>query len=113
MTVETHDIIVDEEVLIYGLRYCLGRHTYATAIMAETIENNIPKLSTKCLFVMARDIVEFLEGVEQSKIANEINAIDNRTWANLAKAIIPKLPKYFTEAHPQAGFVVKFFLNKN
>ena len=38
----------------------------------ETIENNIPKLSTKCLFVMARDIVEFLEGVEQSKIANEI-----------------------------------------
>jgi hypothetical protein len=112
MTVEERDIIVDEEVLIYGLRYCLGRHTYATAIMAETTESNLSKLSTKCLFVMARDIVEFLEGVEQSKIKSEIDAIDNRTWANLAKTIIPKLPKYFTEANPQAGFVVKFFLNR-
>ena len=103
-------INVEEEMLIYSLRYGLGRHTYCTAIICENIISNLDKLSLKTLYVIARDITEFLTRAIDSQVDSEINNIDNRAWSNLLKVISEKLPEYFFTDYPQVLSIINRFI---
>ena len=43
-------------ILVCALRYALGRRTYITSIVADTIIHQIPNIGTKDLKVMLNDI---------------------------------------------------------
>ena len=40
-------LVLDEEILIYAFRYCLGRRTYAVSQCVENILKNWDKLSPR------------------------------------------------------------------
>lgn len=45
-------------VLICAVRYCIGRQTYMPALVIDFIRPLLPKLDSKTLTVMERDIIE-------------------------------------------------------
>lgn len=102
-------IEVEEEVLVYGLRYCLGRHTYAVSVMCWAIHDNLDKLSIRALFVIGRDILEFLDRVRVSDIRKDIEEVDNISWARLLSSVVSLLPDQFREMYPYWKDVVDYF----
>ena len=45
-------------VLICAVRYCIGRQTYMPGLVMDFIRPLLPKLDSKTLFVMERDIAK-------------------------------------------------------
>lgn len=49
---------VDRDMLIFGMRYALGRQTFAPSTAVENIKRNIDKLDNNTIDIMIRDIEE-------------------------------------------------------
>lgn len=103
------NIEVEEDVLVYGLRYCLGKHTYVVSVMCWAIHDNLDKLSIRALFTVGRDILEFLDRVRLSGISKDIEEVDNISWARLLSSVVSLLPDQFREMYPQWKDVVDYF----
>lgn len=47
---------IDKDMLIFGMRYALGRQTFAPTIVIENIKHNIDKIDNNIIDIMIRDI---------------------------------------------------------
>ena len=72
-----------ELMMIFALRYAIGRYTYMPSVTIEYICYLIPQLSAKTLFVMKRDIDEEIEHCE--RMGRELYM--DKEWAKLAEEI--------------------------
>lgn len=66
---------VDEGILVYALRYVLGRHSYAPSDVSSALQTHWGELSHGTRTVIKRDIARFLEE-ESGKANNENEAFD-------------------------------------
>ena len=67
-------ILVESGMLIYALRYALGRTTYAPSVVIENIRHNIDKLNDFTLEIMAKEISE------HGKLYSYGDRCDEDTW---------------------------------
>lgn len=72
-----------ELMMIFALRYAIGRYTYTPSVTIDYIRYLIPELSAKTLLVMKRDIEE--EIVKYQRMERELYMADE--WAKLAEEI--------------------------
>lgn len=67
------------ELLIYALRYSLGRLSYAPSTVRQEIVSRLDELTENDLNVMARDIREFLE-TQKNVSGKEYSDYQNEEW---------------------------------
>lgn len=72
-----------ELMMIFALRYAIGRYTYMPSITIEYIRYLIPQLSAKTLFIMQRDIKEEIERYQRM----ERELYMAKEWQKLAEEI--------------------------
>lgn len=53
-----NQFLVERDVMFFGLRYSLGRRTFAPSTMVENIKNNLDKFTDNDISLMMRDIGE-------------------------------------------------------
>ena len=93
----THDF---ELMMIFALRYAIGRYTYMPSVTIEYIRYLIPQLSTNTLFVMKRDIDE--EIARYQRMERELYMA--KEWQKLAEEI--------NEMYDKKVFLVKELENE-
>lgn len=71
---------VDRDMLIFGMRYALGRQTFAPSTAVENIKRNIDKLDNNTIDIMIRDIEE-----HPGSLGMEC---DKRTWLTFKQYLI-------------------------
>lgn len=52
------ELNVDRDMLIFGVRYALGRQTFAPTIAIENVKHNIDNLDDNVLDILIRDVEE-------------------------------------------------------
>ena len=72
-----------EEMLIYAMRYTLGRHSYAPSSVMEYLEPMLTRLTDETLNVLYRDVVYEIELYE--RMGKEIAY--KKEWSEFAKKI--------------------------
>ena len=68
-------------VVVFALRYALGRHSCAPSIVSSYISDNWDRLTTQHNGILS-DIKEHLEYCEEWQ-EDTLNSIDYATWQNL------------------------------
>lgn len=51
----------EEEILVFAVRYALGRMSYAVSDVCRYVSKNVKRLSINCLAVLIRDIEDEIE----------------------------------------------------
>lgn len=75
---------VEREILIFAMRYALGRMTFAPTIVIENIKNNIRSFTQNDIKLLIRDI-------EQQEPFGYGMKCDEETWMNFKQYLIEKL----------------------
>lgn len=75
-------IIVEESILFWAFRYALGRMTYVTGDVGDTIIANAPRLSNK---FMRNVICEIREKEYKNELGMEM---DKRKWLEVKSILI-------------------------
>lgn len=74
---DNKEFLIDRDMLIFGVRYAIGRQTFAPIIAIENVKYNIEKIDNNTIDVMVRDIEQHhgSYGMECDKL----------TWMNFKK----------------------------
>lgn len=79
---------VDRDMLIFGIRYAIGRQTFAPTIAVENIKHNIENIDNTTIDIILKDIED-----HPGSLGMEC---DKLTWSNL-KHFLEKTKKNRTE----------------
>lgn len=60
---ETKDLNIDKDMLIFGVRYAIGRMTFAPTIAIENVKHNIELLDNRTIRTIIKDIEEHSENL--------------------------------------------------
>lgn len=80
------DYLDFQSLILYAMRYALGRKTFAVSDVAEMIEDHMQELSKSTMELMVRDIEK--EG-ERHNLGMEM---DKKIWMNLVVKLKGRLP---------------------
>lgn len=72
----------DAFMVLAGVRYCLGRHSYAPSLCCDWLKGRWPDLSEGDRAVILRDITSHIADEEQS--TTRTWEVDAQTWKNFA-----------------------------
>ena len=81
----------DEEIIVYAVRYALGRMTYAVQDVCRYVKSKKNSLSDICKRAIIRDITE---EVKRYHISGQTcgMACDEREWLKLVESLKEGLP---------------------
>lgn len=82
---ENKTMQVDRDMLIFGMRYAIGRQTFAPTTAVENIKHNIDKLNDNTLTLLIRDIDEHHGSYGMD--------CDKQTWMNFKQYLILELAR--------------------
>ena len=80
---------VDRDMLIYGMRYALGRQTFAPSTVVENIKHNIDLVSVHDMGIMIRDIEQHGD-LDEKAYGMEC---DKQTWMSFKKYLENEIDK--------------------
>lgn len=75
---------VEREILIFAMRYALGRMTFAPSIVIKNIKNNIDKFTEKDIKILIKDI----ENVSYFELGMDH---DIKAWVDFKRYLVEKL----------------------
>ncbi len=79
-------ITPNEQILIYAVRYALGRMSYIVGDVARYVKSKNNTLSSQCKNIIIRDIEEKME--RYHSVGQTLGMeCDERTWENLLKLL--------------------------
>lgn len=78
---------VDTVILVYAVRYALGRQTGAVLDVINNVMNNIDKIEEKYKGVMLKDIIEHLHEVKDAKFQWQDIIL---SWKGLAQELFKR-----------------------
>lgn len=82
----TERCTVDESILIYAVRYALGRHTYAPADVVRAVEANRESLTPNAVRTIVADVDGLLAGLDD-RPGQRMDEIDGREWRRLREML--------------------------
>lgn len=78
---ESERVMTDTEIiLIYAVRYALGRQSYAVSLVTHYVKDEMYRLSRQCRITILCDIAE-------QKAFGYGDVIDERDWMSLKKRL--------------------------
>lgn len=77
----------DAFMALAGVRYCLGRHSYAPSLCCEWLKGRWPELAKGDRAVILRDIASHIADERQSE--DPTWELDVRTWENFVAWATP------------------------
>lgn len=81
------EFLVERDILMYALRYSLGRRTFAPTIVADNIKSNIDKFNKTDLQLIIKDIDE------QKDFGGYGDRCDKDTFMSLRKYLVSRMEK--------------------
>lgn len=79
------NITVPVDILVYAVRYALGRHTYAPTIIEDAIVQNLDKLDYWIIDKIITEVEDELRRTDEAKteIGVIIDDINREEWAHI------------------------------
>lgn len=98
---------VDEDIIIYATRYCLGRMTYVVPHMSEFLAKNANKLTGRTKAVIVVDIVRHC--ICAKDIYSGVPSVEMPVWAKAFEKLFKSLNSEYVDwfFNPQGGGITK------